>query len=139
MTRSEIHAETGVATDADWLLMREMRRLKLAHRCGWIGREDGAGSPAEVLKFGRGTDAPRPRILTDKERQKAPEAQAREADLASVARAIAGQGALPKLGAAVSPDRSRSSGMTAENFDAVIIARHIANLRRIGPLHMRRD
>ena len=29
--------------------------------------------------------------------------------------------------------------MTAENFDAVIIARHIANLRRIGPLHMRRD
>jgi len=29
--------------------------------------------------------------------------------------------------------------MTAENFDAVIIARHIANLRRLGPLHMRRD
>ena len=69
MTRSEIHAETGVAQMRIRLLMREMRRLKLAHRCGWIGREDGAGSPAEVLKFGRGTDAPRPRILTDKERQ----------------------------------------------------------------------
>ena len=29
--------------------------------------------------------------------------------------------------------------MSAENFDAVIIARHIANLRRLGPRYMRQD
>lgn len=99
MTRSEIHAETGVAQMRIRLLLREMRRLKLAHRCGWIGREDGAGSPAEVLKFGRGTDAPRPRILTDKERQERHRKRKRAKQIsASVARAIAGQGALPKFG-----------------------------------------
>lgn len=27
----------------------------------------------------------------------------------------------------------------SENFDAVILARHIANLRRLGPKHMRQD
>ena len=28
--------------------------------------------------------------------------------------------------------------MSAENFDAVMLARHIANLRRLGTLHLRR-
>ena len=80
------------------LLMREMRRLKLAHRCRWIGR-DGAGSPAEVLKFGRGTDAPRPRIP---DRQGAPEgtgsASARSRSLPALREPLPAKGALPKFG-----------------------------------------
>ena len=99
MTRSEIHAEIGAVPDADLAVEREM-----APEAGVTLRADRARRWRRITrrgfsKFGCGTDAPRPRILTDKERQERHRKRKRAKQIsASVARAIAGQGALPKFG-----------------------------------------
>lgn len=70
MTRQEIHEETGVAYMRVGNLIREMRRLKIAHVGEWRERDGGMGRPAEVLTFGPGRDEPRPPTMSRAEIQR---------------------------------------------------------------------
>lgn len=99
MTRREIRAETGIAVMRLGLLLRELRRLGLAHRSAWSVRDDGAGAPAEVLSYGPGKDAPRPKALTEEERGLRYRTKRRARELtAAVTHAIAGRVELPRFG-----------------------------------------
>ena len=63
-TRNELHEQTGVAYMRVSNLLRELRRLGLLHTSDWRARDDGCGKPAEVLSFGPGRNAQRPKTLT---------------------------------------------------------------------------
>lgn len=66
-TRQQVHEETGVAYMRVANLIREMRKLKIAHVSDWNVRANGQGRPAEVFTFGPGKDEPQPKILGRKE------------------------------------------------------------------------
>lgn len=67
-TRAEVLEMTGMSWCNFAKLLRELRKQRLVHVCSWEPRSDERSADVEVLKFGPGKDAPRPKPLTPSER-----------------------------------------------------------------------
>ena len=67
-TRAELHEATGVAPMRLGLLLHSLHRAGLVHVSGWL-RDGGGGYPAQVFVLGAGKDAPRPKRLSNVEKQ----------------------------------------------------------------------
>lgn len=98
-TRAELHRQTGVAHHNIARLLRELRANGLLHIGAWEVRDSTAGKPSEVLQFGPGKDAPRPKTLTAKQKQDRYRMRRRQRTATlRIVGAIAGQAAIPKHG-----------------------------------------
>lgn len=69
-TLTEMHETSGIAKSNLALLLRLMRKLKLAHIGAYLSGESG-GNPTAVFHLGEGADAKKPRAMTRPEIQKA--------------------------------------------------------------------
>lgn len=67
-TRAELHEATGVAPMRLGLLLHSLHRAGLVHVSGWF-RDGGGGYPAQVFVLGAGKDAPRPKRISNLEKQ----------------------------------------------------------------------
>lgn len=65
-TREEVRERTGITAANLAPLIRCMRSLGILHICDWTRSVASPGKPAEVLQFGVGRDAPRPKAQSRK-------------------------------------------------------------------------